>query len=140
MQVPGLGEDARLWRACIGKGPGLAGCLGRSAVGEYCHKDELSLGKLSNQWLSDHDPMLPQLREAGALTPEIERTTQEITQVLSEYGQEVGDEIRRVGHMGPYQKQFSERAIREDERWEQIRALRGRRWLIFMIFGASPEV
>lgn len=90
---------------------------------EYFHRTSCPWEELSNQWLSDDDPMLPQLIQAGALTPEIERSAQEITKILGKYGQEVGDEIRRVGHMGPYQKQFSERAIREDERWEQIRAL-----------------
>lgn len=67
--------------------------------------------------------MLPQLIDAGALTPDIEQTANEITESLRKYGQEVGDEIRQVGHMGPYQKQFSERALREDDRWEHIRNL-----------------
>lgn len=67
--------------------------------------------------------MLPQVVEAGALTPDIERTANEITEALLKYGQEVGNEIRRVGHMGPYQKQFSERALREDDRLEHIRNL-----------------
>jgi hypothetical protein len=36
---------------------------------------------------------------------------------------EIREEIRRVGHHGPYRNQFSDRAIREDERWEHIREL-----------------
>ena len=67
--------------------------------------------------------MLPQLIDAGALTPDIEQTANEITESLRKYCQEVGDEIRQVGHTGPYQKQFSERALSEDDRWEHIRNL-----------------
>lgn len=80
--------------------------------------------ELSNQWLSWDDDMLPLLIHDGALTPEIEQTANEITESLRKYGQEVSDEIDRVGDFhGPYRKQFSERAIREDSRWEHIRDL-----------------
>ena len=50
--------------------------------------------------------MLPQLIGAGALTPELEQTTHEMTESLEQYGQEIGDEIRRVGHIGPYRRQL----------------------------------
>jgi len=90
---------------------------------EYFQRTGCLWEELSNQWLSWDDMMLPQLIKAGALTPEIERTANEITESLRKYGQEVGDEIRRFGHIGPYQSQFSERALREDERWAHARDL-----------------
>jgi hypothetical protein len=89
-----------------------------TARGRGCPWEELS-----NQWLDWDDMMLPQLIDAGALTPDIEQTANEITESLRKYCQEVGDEIRQVGHTGPYQKQFSERALSEDDRWEHIRNL-----------------
>jgi hypothetical protein len=111
-----------MWRACVGRDLVLLAASADQQL-EYCQRTGCPWEELSNQWLSWDDEMLPQLIHAGALTPEIEQTANEITESLRKYGQEVGDEIRRVGYMGPYQKQFSERAIREDQRWEHIRVL-----------------
>jgi hypothetical protein len=90
---------------------------------EYFHRTGCPREELSLQWLDWDDMMLPQLVEAGALRPDIEHTANEITESLRIYRQEIREEARRVGHHGPYRNQFSDGAIREDERWEHIREL-----------------
>jgi hypothetical protein len=90
---------------------------------DYFHRTGCPWEELSLQWLDWDDMMLPQLIEAGALTPDIEHTANEITEPLRTYRQEIREEIRRVGHHGSYRNQFSDRAILEDERWEHIREL-----------------
>ena len=82
---------------CLGRDLVLLAALADQQL-EYFHRTSCPREELSNQWLSDDDPMLHQLIEVGALTPELERTALEITNILDKYGQEVGDEIQRIGH------------------------------------------
>ena len=88
---------------------------------EYFHRTGRPSEELSNQWLDWDNVVLPQLIDAGALTPDIEQKANEITETLPKYQED--DEMLRVGHIRAYQRQFSERALREDESWELIRDL-----------------
>jgi len=117
--VLGLGEDNRMFRACIGRDLVLLAASADEQL-EYFHRTGRPSEELSNQWLDWDDVVLPQLIDAGALTPDIEQTANEITETLPKYQD---DEILRVGHIRAHQRQFSERALREDERWEHIRDL-----------------
>ena len=87
---------------------------------EYFHRTGRPSEELSNQWLDWDDVVLPQLIDAGALTPDIEQMAKQIREALPKYQ---GDELLRVGHIRAYQRQFSDRALCEDEGWEHIRDL-----------------
>jgi hypothetical protein len=76
--------------------------------------DELVL-----QWLNWPAAMLPELQRLGALSPESVRTTDAVTNALSNLDRECGEELRSTGDAYA----FTAEGLQHDPRWQNIRDL-----------------
>jgi hypothetical protein len=117
-----LDPDIRRHRACIARDLVLLAASPEEQFEFFdrtgCPREELAL-----QWLDWDEMMLPQVVAAGAITLEIARSCNEITEALSSFNYLVGEEITRNGHMGPHHRMYSDVSIRADPRWQHVRSL-----------------
>ncbi len=120
-----LDDDTRMHRACIGRDLVLLAAPPHEQL-EYFNRTGCPPIELFNQWMNWEEMMLPQVIEAGALTPEIERVTSEITESLRKLDSELAAEVRLAGNLEPLRVGYSDDAIRHDPRWEHIRELAGK--------------
>jgi hypothetical protein len=90
---------------------------------EYFRHRGIPREELYNEWMHWDTAMIPQLVSANALTPEIERLVEAITETMESFGSESRAEIERVGNLAPHFDMYSESAIRHGSRWAEIRSL-----------------
>jgi hypothetical protein len=91
-----LDADTRTHRACIGRDLVLLAAPPDEQL-EYFNRTGCPRVELFNQWMNWEEMMLPQVIKAGAITPEIERLTSEITESLRNLDRDLAAEVRLAG-------------------------------------------